>query len=84
MQNKIDTQKKYYICQYGVFYEGQRLAEYCQTGGHMYYLEDIIIDKFIIHYYKYVPHLYFRFNIVGTKKFYTLPVERLGVFYKIK
>lgn len=76
------TFPKFYICKYGAFYEGQRLAHYCKSSGHLYYVDDVILEKFITHYYNYVPRLYFRYKELSTKNQTTLPVEHLGIFFR--
>lgn len=75
---------KFYICKYGAFYEGEVLKHYCWSGGNNYsYVNDIVIDKFITHYYNYVPTLFFRFHVVGKSKISTLPCEGyLGILYR--
>ncbi len=72
---------KFYICKYGAFYEGEELAHYCySSNNHYYYCNNIILEKFIVHYNNYKPCLYFRFTEKSQK--FTLPVEQLGIFYR--
>lgn len=75
---------KFYVCKYGAFYEGERLAEYCWTSGdHYYYSKDVVVEKFFFHYYNYVPTMYFRYREVGSKKTFSLPCEGyLGILYR--
>lgn len=75
---------KFYICKYGAFYEGERLSQYCRSGkSHYYYVADVIIDKFLIHYIDYKPVMYFKFHEVDKKQTWTLPVEGyLGILYR--
>lgn len=75
---------KFYICKYGAFYEGQKLAQYCWNGGNNYYFTQIVIlDKLFFHYYNYVPHMYFRIRELHTKKTWSLPCEGyLGITYR--
>ncbi len=72
---------KFYICERGVFYEGQTLAHYCSNGKTLYYVDNVVLEKFIVHYHNYMPALYFRILEKKYKRF-TLPVEQLGIFYK--
>ena len=73
---------KMYICKYGIFYEGQRLSQYCQNSGYFYYVRDVILERFIIHYHNYLPYLYFRYIEVGSSKKFTMSVEQLGIYFK--
>lgn len=73
---------KYYLCKFGLFYEGEELEKYCYNNNSFYYQENIILDKFIVHYYNNVPKLYFRFRNFRNKVTYTIPADQLGVFYK--
>ena len=73
---------KIYICKYGLFFESQKLSQYCENSGHFYYVRDVILEKFIIHYYNYLPRLYFRYIEVNTCKKFTMPVEQLGVYFR--
>lgn len=69
---------KFYVNKYGVFYESQRLYQYCRSSkDNFYYLCPVILEKFITHYYNYVPEMYFRFHEEGKKRTWTLPCERL-------
>lgn len=85
---KIDistNDTKFFINEYGVFYEGQILEQYAGVGECLNYIQDVYIDKFIIHFKKGQNYrLYFRIcNFVNKNKF-TLPVNLLGINYKIK
>lgn len=86
---KVSKGTKYFINQYGLFYEGQRLYKYCQSNNHMYFDKIVILDKFIVHYdkvYRNKQKLYFRFYPEGkTSRYYmfTLNCEQLGKFFKI-
>lgn len=82
---KINTDfPKFYICKYGAFYEGQKVAQYCRSGGQNYYYSStVIIDKFIVHYCDYLPYLHVRFRELHTKRTWTLPCEGyLGIYYR--
>lgn len=76
---------KIYINEYGIFYEGQILEEHAGVGEHKNYIQDVYIEKFIVHFKEGKNiRLYFRMcNFVNKQKF-TLPVELLGKNYKIK
>lgn len=50
----------------------------------MRYYRDVVLDKFIIHYHKYLPELYFRISNYVTKDKMTLSAEQLGKLYKVK
>lgn len=74
---------KFYICKYGAFYEGERLAQYCWSGGdNYYYSTDVIIEKFVVHYHNYQPYLCFKFHEVGKARSFTLSVDQLGICYR--
>lgn len=76
---------KFYINEYGIFYEGQILEQYAGIGEYLSYLQDVIIDKFIIHFKKGESiKLYFRISNFNNKQKFTLPVNLLGTHYKIK
>lgn len=80
---KLNT--KFFINQYGIFYEGQVLERYCCERGHFYYVEDIKIEKFVVHYkVGRNPNLYFRMSNFRTKAIDTISVNQLGTYYKIK
>lgn len=82
---KIKTDfPKMYICKYGVFYEGERLEQYCQSSGHYYYFTDIILIKFVTHWKNYKPSLYFQFHEYDKKQIWRLPVSQLGIFFRKK
>lgn len=72
---------KVYYNQYGCFYEGQELENYTYDGN---YIQNVILNKFIIHYSKdrKVKYFCFNFSPVGKKKSYTFRCyNRLGVTY---
>lgn len=75
---------KFYICKYGAFYEGEEVKNYCTSGENYYYSKNVIIEKFIVHYYDYVPTIYFKFREIEHKsKTFTLPCEGyLGIYYR--
>lgn len=75
---------KFYVCKYGVFYEYEQLEHYCVSDKNYYYVNDVILEKFIVHYKNYEPCLYFRFRDIDKKQLFTLPVEHLGIFYRKK
>lgn len=50
----------------------------------MRFNQNVVLDKFIVHYKNYLPTLYFRISNFITKEKWTLPVEYLGNLYKIK
>ena len=60
------------------------MEEYVTDRGNWYYKQDIIIDKFIVHYKNYLPTLHFRFSNFVTKEKWTLPVEHLGIQFRTK
>lgn len=76
-----DIQKKFYINQYGVFYEGQELESYDYQGN---YIQNVVINKFVIHYDRSKkPFMSFNFSRVGQKYNMTLPCEKyLGITYR--
>lgn len=77
-----DIQKKFYYNEYGFFYEGQELENYDFKGN---YIQNVIINKFIVHYDKKTkePYMCFNFRPVGFKKSYTFECNnRLGITYK--
>ena len=84
----VSNDTKYFINQYGLFYEGQRLFKFCQSNNHMYFDKIVIIDKFIVHYdkiYRNKQNLYFRFYPEGkNSKYYkyTISCEQLGIFFR--
>ena len=86
---KVSTDTKYFVNQYGIFYEGQKLYKYCQSNNHLYFDKVVVLDKFIVHYdkiYKNKKRLYFRFYPeVNKSKYYmnTIFSDQLGTFFKI-
>lgn len=77
-----DIQRKFYCNEYGLFYEGQELENFDLHGN---YIQNVIINKFIIHYNRKTkdPYMCFNFSPVGLKKSYTFECEgRLGKTYK--
>ena len=77
-----DIQKKFYYNEYGIFYEGQELMNYDYKGN---YIQNIVINKFIILYNKKTKESYmcFNFSRVGLKKSYTFECDgRLGITYR--
>ena len=76
---------KIFINEYGVFYEGQILEQYVGVGEHKNYIQDVYIEKFIVHFKEGKNiKLYFRMcNFINKQKF-TLPVDLLGKNYKFK
>ena len=87
---KVFTKEpKFYLNEYGAFYEGQILEKYCFNGGNfksITYIEDIKLIKFIVHYDKRTrePKLYFRYGNLYNKVQYTINCNQLGILYKIK
>lgn len=76
---------KFYINEYGIFYEGQIIEQYASSGGNKYYVQDVIINKFIVHFKKGESiKLYFSISNLVNKQKFTLPVNLLGTYYKIK
>lgn len=73
---------KFYICKYGAFYEGEILEQYCCQGSYYYYVNDIILKKFVVHYVNYLPRLFFVSQELNKTRTFTLPVEQLGVNYR--
>ncbi len=74
---------KFYLNEYGLFYEGQLLECYDYKLNYLY---DVIINKFIIHYRKNTkePYMCFNFSLLGHKQSFTFECEgRLGITYKI-
>lgn len=83
--NTFTKDTKFYINEYGIFYEGQILEQYAGIGEHLNYIEDVILDKFIIHFKDGESiKLYFRISFFNNKQKFTLPVNLLGTHYKIK
>lgn len=86
---KVSKDTKYFINQYGIFFEGQKLYKFCQSNNHLYFDQVVILDKFIVHYdkiYRNKQRLYFSFHTEGkSSKYYkyTLSCEQLGIFFKI-
>lgn len=77
-----DTQKKFYCNEYGLFYEGEKLQNFDYHGN---YIQDVIINKFIVHYNRKTkePYMCFNFSQIGKKRSYTFECEgRLGITYK--
>ena len=77
-----DIQKKFYFNEYGIFYEGQELENFDYQGN---YIQNIVINKFIIHYNKKTkePYMCFNFSRIGQKHNYTFKCEgRLGITYR--
>lgn len=85
MQKVCTNFPKFYICKYGAFYEGQRLAQYCwSSGDNYYYLQTVILEKLFVHYdNNYSPCIYFRVRQTHNKKSWSLPCEGyLGISYR--
>lgn len=81
----ITKDTKFYICEYGIFYEGQILEQYAGIGNIKNYIQDVVLDKFIVHFKEGKNFtLNFRITNFVTKEKVTLPVDLLGVNYKIK
>lgn len=84
----VSKDTKYFINQYGIFFEGETLYQYCYSNNRLYYERPVVLDKFIIHYdkvYRNKQKLYFRFYPEGkNSKYYmaTLNCEMLGTFFK--
>ena len=73
---------KFYYNEYGLFYEGQELENFDYKGN---YIQNVVINKFIIHYNRNTkePYMCFNFSRVGYKQSYTFECEgRLGITYK--
>lgn len=83
--NTITKDTKFYINEYGIFHEGQILEQYFGIEERKYYNQDVVIDKFIVHF---KPGrditLYFRISNFINKEKNVLPVNLLGTNYKIK
>lgn len=79
---------RYYINKYGIFYEGQLLYRYLWNNNVLYYNDEVILDKFIIHYRNREAKLFCRIFLKDssrkTDNYYTINVNQLGVNYKIK
>lgn len=84
----IVKETRYYINKYGIFYEGQLLYRYLWNNNILYYNEEVILDKFIIHYRNREPKLFCRifFKDSGrkTNNYLTVNVDQLGEIYKLK
>lgn len=60
---------KFYICKYGIFYEGQVLEQFAGIGEHKNYIQDVILEKFIIHFKAGQNYtLHFRMANFSTKE----------------
>lgn len=84
----VSKDTKYFVNQYGTFYEGQVLQKHCYCHGRLCFDKSVILDKFIVHYdkvYRNKQKLYFRFYPEGKKnKYYmaTLSADCLGTIFK--
>lgn len=76
---------KFFINEYGIFYEGQILDKYDRHGV---FLGKIKLKKFIIHYkeinrFTRIPKLYFSLSEPNKTLNFTLSSRDLGIYYKI-
>ncbi len=83
MNCNINSDTKFYICKYGIFYEGEELEEYVSSNGNTYYLENVILDKFIVHYNEdKTPYLCFRYKNFRNKVTWTQNCKVLGTYFR--
>lgn len=77
---------KFYINQYGIFYEGQILHEYVCANDNWYYSNDIVIVSFFRRKRKNKLgfEFYFRFKDVDKTQIWSLKCSELGVRFKVK
>ncbi len=77
---------KIYINEYGIFYEGQTLEQFCFEKGTLRFIGYVYIKKFITHYNKTngKANLYFRMANFYNKVEYTINCNQLGILYKSK
>lgn len=80
----ITKDTKFYLNEFGFFYEGQTLEKYVIEKGSLKFDEYVFIKKFIVHYNKKTkePNLYFRFGNFYNKNEYTINCNQLGILYK--
>lgn len=84
----LEMNTRFFINQFGLFYEGQVLNRYLYHGSNLYYNDEVILDKFIFHYKSGYPKLFCRIylkdSLTKTRNYYTVSCKQLGILYKIR